>query len=145
LSYWDKQAEAFTPRSPDAEAQILQRNAFEYWLLARIGGQPFLLHRISPSMNQRLSLRMLSLTWNHRDEPAGDVSTWFLRFEDADAYEEYNGWFSKAMFETTNEMAWEKIKVNHSSRRLSNNTIYRHFSPTSNSISSTRITKTRKC
>ena len=128
LYFWDIQTEGFRNdgivlarfvQQTQTSANPNDANAeFTYWLTASNDQGMILAHRIKSDMNQKLSGRMFSLTWNHMGEEGGDVaqgggqqSSWLLRFSGAEEYKKVVEVFTRCLWETLHQVSWEKIKV----------------------------------
>ena len=69
-----------------------------------------LAHRVSSQMMQRWSPTTWSLTWNNVNDN-GNQSSWCLRFESQESYEDFQAEFTKSAWESLNQTPWEKVKV----------------------------------
>lgn len=113
LYFWDKEKEEFHNHGI-VEAQIVQRKGtYDFWLSAVSHGRNLLSHKIASSMNQRLSAKMFSLTWNQVTvtDPS-DCSSWLFRFTAGqESYDAFVGKFAQSLWETLNQIPWSKAKV----------------------------------
>ena len=115
LHLWDA-TQGFFVKQADVSASIAQHTSagpFDYWLLVRSDSGPSLTHKITSDMNQRWSAKMLAFTWNHIGD-TGAQSSWCLRFEATEPYEQFQALFSRALWESLNNYSWEKAKVSSS-------------------------------
>ncbi|ETW83963.1 hypothetical protein HETIRDRAFT_381245 [Heterobasidion irregulare TC 32-1] len=121
LFYWDHGNQYFV-RQGDVHAKIVKRASgkFDYWLTASDEAGQVLVHRISSDMMQRWSPPTWSLTWNHMSE-SGTQSSWCLRFSSHDAFEEFQLEFTKRLWESLHQTAWEKAKSDERAYVLSAN------------------------
>jgi len=69
-----------------------------------------LAHRVSSQMMQRWSPTTWSLTWNNVNDN-GNQSSWCLRFESQESYEDFQAEFTKSAWESLNQTPWDKVKV----------------------------------
>ncbi|KIY49273.1 VID27-domain-containing protein [Fistulina hepatica ATCC 64428] len=120
LYYWDMETEQFFNQGI-VTAQIFQKQSdvYEFWLVATTEGSHILAHRVSPDMNQRLSHKMSSLTWNNVTERG--ISSWLFRFTPA-AFESFKEIFMHAMWESLYQAPWEKMKVDEQNYVISSAT-----------------------
>jgi hypothetical protein len=110
LYYWSFEKQEFENRGI-VKAQIRKKaNTFQYWLSASTDGEPLLLNEVNMSMNPRPSQRMMSFTWNHVPND-GPSKSWLLRFASQDSYESFLSHITSALWETKNDMSWQKAKV----------------------------------
>ncbi|KAI9001032.1 VID27 cytoplasmic protein [Trametes punicea] len=122
LHLWDKEQGMFTKQA-DVTARVARNptgGQFDYWLLASTDEGQVLAHRISSEMNQRLSSRVLSITWNNIDDN-GNAYSWCLRFLSEESFDNFQRAFTRAMWETQNQWPWEKTKPDEQSYVLSSN------------------------
>ncbi|KAF7332108.1 hypothetical protein MKEN_00091500 [Mycena kentingensis (nom. inval.)] len=109
LFFWDKENETFAEYNA-VTARILKGDVFNSWLTASEGeGTQLLAHRITSDMMQRWSTKMRSLTWNYFGED-GNMSSWVLRFNDVESYEQVRATYTQALWETLYQTAWGKMK-----------------------------------
>lgn len=112
LHLWDT-AQGFFVKQADVIASIAQHTSagpFDYWLFVRSGSGTSLTHKITSDMNQRWASKIMAFTWNYISD-TGAQSSWCLRFEATEAYEQFQSLFSRALWESLNNYSWEKAKV----------------------------------
>lgn len=111
LYIWDPEQESFR-HNGIVKARITQRKDedYVYWLMGSNDTGLLLAHRISSNMNQRLSSKMRSLTWNHLGDN-GSQSSWLLRFETDEAFANALEVFTQCMWQTHHLVPWSKAKV----------------------------------
>ena len=111
LFLWDRD-EGYFVREASVSAKIVQRRGakFLFFLTATSQEGQVLAHRITSQMMQRWSPATWSLTWNNVNE-SGNQSSWCLRFESQDSFEDFRAEFTKRAWENLNEMSWDKVKV----------------------------------
>ncbi|KAH9938170.1 VID27 cytoplasmic protein [Fomitopsis serialis] len=120
LHLWDLD-QGFFVKHADVTAKIAQHAStgpFDYWLLVTTDEGPLLAHRVTSDMNQRWALKMLAFTWNYVSD-TGSQSSWCLRFETSEAYEQFQMLFSRALWESLNNYSWEKAKAEEQAYVLS--------------------------
>ena len=112
LFRWDDNIEEFHCDGI-VNAQILKSTdtAYKYWLCASTSAGPLLCHQFSSDMNQRLSRKMKTLTWNNLPEGAVQGDSWLFMFNDEQDYGAFTQAFQSCMWETRNELPWGKVKV----------------------------------
>jgi hypothetical protein len=111
LFLWDRD-EGYFVREASVSAKIVQRKGakFLFFLTAASQDGQVLAHRITSQMMQRWSPATWSLTWNNVNE-SGNQSSWCLRFESQEAFEDFRAEFTKRAWENLNETSWDKVKV----------------------------------
>lgn len=112
LFRWDDDIEEFHCDGI-VNAQILKSTdtTYRYWLCASTSAGPLLCHQFSSDMNQRLSRKMKTLTWNNLPEGAAQGDSWLFMFNDEEDYGTFTQAFQSCMWETRNELPWGKVKV----------------------------------
>ncbi|KAH8830526.1 VID27 cytoplasmic protein-domain-containing protein [Flagelloscypha sp. PMI_526] len=112
LHRWVPEEFAFTDQGV-VQARLLRRtdNAFEFWLTITREDEnnPILAHLISDQMNQRLSYKLNTLTWNHQGAD-GAQRSWLLMFPSRDSFEEIHQTFSRSLWETLHQTPFTKLK-----------------------------------
>lgn len=111
LFLWDRD-EGYFVLEAAVFAKIVQRKdaKFSFFLTATSQVGQVLAHRVSSQMMQRWSPQTWSLTWNNVNEN-GNQSSWCLRFESQQAYEDFQIEFTKCAWESLNQSSWNKVKV----------------------------------
>ncbi|KAI0650792.1 VID27 cytoplasmic protein [Trametes meyenii] len=120
LHLWDGERGVFI-KQENVTARVASNPAggqYDYWLLASTDEGQVLAHRINANMNQRMSSRVLSLTWNNISDN-GVGSSWCLRFDSEEAFTAFQRAFTRALWETLNGLSWDKAKVEEQSYVLS--------------------------
>ncbi|OSD04231.1 VID27 cytoplasmic protein [Trametes coccinea BRFM310] len=120
LHLWDKDQGMFVKQA-DVTARVAHNPAggqYDYWLLASTDEGQVLAHRLSSDMNQRMSSRVLSITWNNIDD-RGVGNSWCLRFLTEEAFNDFQVAFTRAMWETMNQWPWDKAKPDEQNYVLS--------------------------
>jgi hypothetical protein len=117
LFLWERD-EGYFVREATVSARIVWRKGanFAFFLTATSQAGQVLAHRISSQMMQRWSAATWSLTWNNINE-SGNQSSWCLRFESQEAFEDFRAEFTKRAWETLNQISWDKVKVSNSNSR----------------------------
>ncbi|KAH9077179.1 VID27 cytoplasmic protein [Lactarius deliciosus] len=110
LFLWDRD-EGYFVREASVSAKIVQRTGakFLFFLTAASQDGQVLAHRITSQMMQRWSPATWSLTWNNVNEN-GNQSSWCLRFESQESFEDFRAEFTKRAWENLNETSWDKVK-----------------------------------
>ncbi|KAI0254692.1 VID27 cytoplasmic protein [Lactifluus subvellereus] len=110
LFLWDRD-EGFFVREAAVSAKIVQRKGanFSFFLTATSQEGQVLAHRITSQMMQRWSPATWSLTWNNVNE-GGNQSSWCLRFESHESFEDFRAEFTKRAWEGLNLTSWDKVK-----------------------------------
>ncbi|KZT12472.1 VID27 cytoplasmic protein [Laetiporus sulphureus 93-53] len=122
LHLWDREHGYFVKQA-DVTAQIVQNPAagpFAYWVVAASEQGQLLAHQISSDMNHRWSSKVQSITWNHISDD-GLQSSWCLRFESEEAFENFQKAFTVALWEFLNQYSWEKAKSDEQAYVMSSN------------------------
>ena len=111
LFLWDRD-EGYFVREASVVAKVVRRKdaKFSFFLTASSQGGQVLAHRVSSQMMQRWSPTTWSLTWNNVNDN-GNQSSWCLRFESQESYEDFQTEFTKSAWESLNQSPWEKVKV----------------------------------
>ncbi|KAH9006819.1 VID27 cytoplasmic protein [Lactarius hatsudake] len=111
LFLWDRD-EGYFVREASVSAKIVQRTGakFLFFLTAASQDGQVLAHRITSQMMQRWSPATWSLTWNNVNEN-GNQSSWCLRFESQESFEDFRAEFTKRAWENLNETSWDKVKT----------------------------------
>jgi hypothetical protein len=111
LFLWDRD-EGYFVREASVSTKIVQRKGakFLFFLTATSQEEQVLAHRITSQMMQRWSPATWSLTWNNVNE-SGNQSSWCLRFESQESFEDFRAEFTKRAWENLNETSWDKVKV----------------------------------
>jgi hypothetical protein len=111
LFLWDRD-EGYFVLEAAVFAKIVRRKdaKFSFFLTATSQVGQVLAHRVSSQMMQRWSPQTWSLTWNNVNED-GNQSSWCLRFESQQAYEDFQVEFTKRAWESLNQTSWDKVKV----------------------------------
>ncbi|KAI0677601.1 VID27 cytoplasmic protein [Trametes maxima] len=120
LHLWDGERGVFV-KQENVVARVAHNPAlgqYDYWLLASTDEGQVLAHRINTDMNQRMSSRVLSLTWNNISDN-GVGSSWCLRFDTEEAFTAFQRAFTRALWETLNNISWDKAKIEEQSYVLS--------------------------
>jgi hypothetical protein len=113
LFLWER-SEGYFVLEAAVSARIMQRKGVNYsfFLTATSQEGQVLAHRISSQMMQRWSPTTWSLTWNNVNEN-GNQSSWCMRFESQEAFEDFRTEFTKRAWESLNQTSWDKVKVKH--------------------------------
>ncbi|KAI0304103.1 VID27 cytoplasmic protein-domain-containing protein [Russula brevipes] len=103
LFLWDR-AEGYFVREAAVFAKIVRRKGpgFSFFLTATRQEGQVLAHRISSDMMQRWSPATWSLTWNNVNEK-GSQSSWCLRFESQESFEDFRAEFTQRSWESLNQ------------------------------------------
>lgn len=111
LFLWDRD-EGYFVREAAVVAKIVRRKdaKFSVFLTATSQVGQVLAHRVSSQMMQRWSPTTWSLTWNNVNE-SGNQSSWCLRFESQESFENFQVEFTKRAWESLNQTSWDKVKV----------------------------------
>ena len=111
LFLWDRD-EGYFVREAAVVAKIVRRKdaKFSAFLTATSQVGQVLAHRVSSQMMQRWSPTTWSLTWNNVNE-SGNQSSWCLRFESQESFENFQVEFTKRAWESLNQTSWDKVKV----------------------------------
>ncbi|KAI9467015.1 VID27 cytoplasmic protein-domain-containing protein [Lactarius psammicola] len=119
LFLWDRD-EGYFVREASVSAKIVQRTGakFLFFLTAASQEGQVLAHRITSQMMQRWSPATWSLTWNNVNEN-GNQSSWCLRFESQETFEDFRAEFTKRAWENLNETSWDKVKADERTYVLS--------------------------
>jgi hypothetical protein len=124
LFLWDRD-EGFFVREAAVSAKIVQRKGvnFSFFLTATSEDGQVLAHRITSQMMQRWSPATWSLTWNNVNE-SGNQSSWCLRFESHESFEDFRAEFTKRAWEGLNQTSWDKVKVSGKLSRCGTRSYY---------------------
>ncbi|CDO75567.1 hypothetical protein BN946_scf184858.g7 [Trametes cinnabarina] len=120
LHLWDKDRGMFVKQA-DVTARVAHNPAggqYDYWLLASTDEGQVLAHRISSDMNQKMSSRVLSVTWNNVDD-RGVGNSWCLRFLTEETFNKFQLAFTRALWEAMNQWPWDKAKPDEQNYVLS--------------------------
>ncbi|EIN10470.1 VID27 cytoplasmic protein [Punctularia strigosozonata HHB-11173 SS5] len=111
LWLWEPDNEQYS-KYADVTVRIVSKPEapFAYYLVATSADGDVLMHAITTDMSERYSAKMLSFTWCHLSERGGASSSWCLRFEGEGSFENFMDAFTKAKWETLNQVPWGKIK-----------------------------------
>lgn len=109
LYFWDSDKNEFLHQGIVMARLLQQKRAYEFWIAATVDEKPVLAHQISPSMNQRFSSKMLSITWNYITEDS--YNSWLFRFNDKEAYDSFFNAFGQCLWQNLNQAPWEKVKA----------------------------------
>ncbi|OBZ70393.1 Vacuolar import and degradation protein 27 [Grifola frondosa] len=122
LHLWNRES-GFFVKQGDVTARVVRNPAsgpFDFWLLASSEDGQLLAHKISSDMNQRWSTKMQSLTWNYVSD-SGLQSSWCLRFETPQAFEDFQRIFTQSLWEGLNQYSWDKAKLEEQNYVMSSN------------------------
>ncbi|KAF7798755.1 hypothetical protein EIP86_009980 [Pleurotus ostreatoroseus] len=124
LYLWNVEKAFYEQQAEDIEiaARIIQLDkAYNYWLAAMSSDGQFMGHHIDSGLNQRYAVKALSVTWNHVSD-AGKQSSWCFRFLNGEDYNAFVAACTKALWETLNQLPYDKIKPNEEAYLMSSNT-----------------------
>ncbi|TFK23253.1 VID27 cytoplasmic protein [Coprinopsis marcescibilis] len=94
-------------------AQIAQQrdDKFAHWIVAATDEGTLLAHEICPEMNQRLSRRMKTITWNRMsDAGRGHSSSWLFKFASQEDYSDFVTLFTRVQWEGLHHLPFNKLK-----------------------------------
>jgi VID27 PH-like domain len=111
LFLWERD-EGYFVREAAVSTRIVRRKGANFTFFLTATGQEgqVLAHRVSSQMMQRWSAATWSLTWNNLNE-SGNQTSWCLRFESQEAFEDFRAEFTKRAWESLNQTSWDKVKV----------------------------------
>ncbi|KAI0307163.1 VID27 cytoplasmic protein [Multifurca ochricompacta] len=121
LFLWDRD-EGYFVREAEVSARIGQRSGakFSFFLTATSQEGQILAHLITSQMMQRWSPATWSLTWNNVNE-RGEQSSWCLRFESHESFEDFRAEFTRCAWESLNQTSWDKVKADEKVYVLNSN------------------------
>jgi hypothetical protein len=114
LYFWNKTLSEFEEQGAVTAQIVKSKTGYEFWLVAFLNDALHIAHLISSSMNQRLAVKLWSITWNHISAD-GDVNSWVIRFKTKESYDEFVQAFTQAQWQTLHQTPWGKIKARISS------------------------------
>ncbi|KAI0661002.1 VID27 cytoplasmic protein [Cubamyces menziesii] len=120
LHLWDKDHGVFLKQA-DVIARVAHNPAggqYDYWLVASTEEGQVLAHKLSSDMNQRWSSRVISFTWNNVDD-SGVGNSWCLRFLTEESFDRFREVCTRALWEASNQLLWNKAKPDEQNYVLS--------------------------
>lgn len=124
LWIWKMPEGEYHPRG-SVTAQIVQRPSdpryVHHLAIFDSDGGESLIHPVSSDMSQRFSHTVLSFGWNHVNSETGLNESFLLRLVDEETLDRFVQQFSGALWETSFQLPWTKLKADEQEYILSSN------------------------
>ncbi len=109
LYLYDLRSQLFVKQEGKVEAKVLEVGRFLYWLSIHGADKVWLAQKVDADMNMNFSPEQNSAVWNYFTDDRQCFS-WLLRFQESEAYTNFQKGYSQVIYETLNEEPWAKAK-----------------------------------
>ncbi|KAJ3130042.1 hypothetical protein HK098_006754 [Nowakowskiella sp. JEL0407] len=113
LFVFDIRVNQFTLMHDLIQAQLIQTEGFQFWLLIKEDDQtPYISQPIEPRMNPIFNHEHFSFVWVYFDEKTGKpLYSWSLMFDELGTFNTFKEKFGRCIYEAGNKELFSKIKA----------------------------------